>query len=96
MSPNYLRRQPGEADTTFESGVGKVEFFRANLKKWVSPVSMLVQEGNKVAAQMTVEMVLGDGPEQKAELMFMGTRDENGKWEKVWELVMPYPAGEGK
>ena len=44
----------------------------------MAPAAFLVQEGNKIAAQLKAEMIIGDGPEKKLELMFMGTRDDQG------------------
>ena len=90
LSPNYLRSQAGGDSTNFEQTVEKVTFFRANCKKWVATVQMLVQEGKNVAVRMIVNWQVGDGKEEKVELMFMGERDEKGRFEKVWELVMPF------
>lgn len=86
MNPNYLRFQAGGGRTDFETAVEKVTHFRTICKKWVAPVIFLVQEENKIAAQLKVEMIMGDGPEKKMELMFMGTRDDQGRFENVWEL----------
>ncbi|KAH7400104.1 hypothetical protein BKA64DRAFT_642258 [Cadophora sp. MPI-SDFR-AT-0126] len=93
MSPNYLRLQAGGDSANFEQSVEKVTFLRANCKKWVAPVQMLIQEGRNVAVRMIVNWQVGDGEEEKAELMFMGERDEEGRFEKVWELVMPFQEG---
>ncbi|KZP12230.1 hypothetical protein FIBSPDRAFT_870408 [Athelia psychrophila] len=88
MSPNYLRLQAGGGRTDFEKAVEKVTLFRTICTKWVAPVDFLVQEGNKIAARLTCAMVLGDAPEAKMELMFMAERDEQGRFERVWELSM--------
>lgn len=89
MSPNYLRLQAGGGHTDFEQAVEKVTLFRTICRKWVAPVDFLVQEGYKIAAKFTCEMLMGDGPEAKMELMLMAERDEQGRFEKVWELTMP-------
>lgn len=86
MSPNYLRFQAGGGRTDFEVAVEKVKMFRTICNKWVASVTFLVQEDNKIAAQLNVEMQIGDGPEKKMELMFMGTRDDQGRFENAWEL----------
>ncbi|KAH6957675.1 hypothetical protein BKA56DRAFT_599961 [Ilyonectria sp. MPI-CAGE-AT-0026] len=89
MSPNYLRLQAGGGRTDFEGAVQKVTNFRTICRKWVAPVDFLVQEGNKIAVRLTCELIIGDGPEQKMELMFMAEKDEQGRFETVWELSSP-------
>ena len=89
MSPNYLRLQAGGGRTDFETAVAKVANFRTIFRKWVAPVEFLVQEGSKIAVRLNCEMIMGDEPEAKMELMFMAERDEQGRFEKVWELAMP-------
>lgn len=89
MSPNYHRLQAHGGVTNFEQAVEKVTFFRTHCKKWVAPVEMLVQEGKKVAVRLTCNLQIGDTEEKRMELMFMAERDEEGRFEKVWELVMP-------
>jgi hypothetical protein len=34
-------------------------------------------------------MIIGDSPEQNMELMFMAERDNEGRFENVWELSKP-------
>lgn len=89
MSPNMIRMSAGGGKTTFEDAVKKIANFRTITKKWVAPVNLLVQEGNKLSARLTCEMITGDEPEVKMELMFMAERDEQGRFEKVWELMLP-------
>ncbi|KPM37975.1 hypothetical protein AK830_g8606 [Neonectria ditissima] len=89
MSPNYLRFQAGGGRTDFEAAVQKVTNFRTICRKWVAPVDFLVQDGNKIAVRLTCVLIIGDGPEQKMELMFMAERDEQGRFENVWELSSP-------
>ncbi|KAH7419726.1 hypothetical protein BKA64DRAFT_716156 [Cadophora sp. MPI-SDFR-AT-0126] len=93
MSPNYHRLQAEGGVTNFEQAVEKVTFFRTHCKKWVAPVHMLVQEGKKVAVRLTCDMQIGETEEKRMELMFMAERDEQGRFEKVWELVMPIEGG---
>ncbi|KAH9204059.1 hypothetical protein DL95DRAFT_320126 [Leptodontidium sp. 2 PMI_412] len=90
LSPDYLRLQAGGDSTDFEQTVAKVAFLRTNCRKFEAPVQLLVQEGNTLAVRMLVNWQIGDGPEEETELMFMGVRDESGRFEKVWELVMPF------
>jgi hypothetical protein len=56
----------------------------------VAPVVFLVQDGNKVAARLIVEMAMGDEPEKKLELMLMAEMDDQGRFENVWELSSPF------
>ncbi|KAG4439616.1 hypothetical protein IFR05_004911 [Cadophora sp. M221] len=93
MSPKYHRLQAQGGVTNFEQAVEKVAFFRANCNKWVAPVEMLVQEGRTVAVRLTCDLQIGDAEEQRIELMFMAERDEEGRFEKVWELVLPVEGG---
>ncbi|KAL2060230.1 hypothetical protein VTL71DRAFT_9625 [Oculimacula yallundae] len=93
MSPNYLRLQAQGGATNFEQAVEKVTFFRTHCKKWVGKVDMLVQEGNKVAVRLTCTLHIGEDEEKVMELMFMAERDGEGRFEKVWELVMPIEGG---
>ncbi|KFX89353.1 hypothetical protein O988_08659 [Pseudogymnoascus sp. VKM F-3808] len=86
MSPSYLRFQAGGGRTDFEVAVEKVKTFRTICKKWEAEVTFLVQEENKIAAQLRVEMQIGEGEVKRMELMFMGTRDEEGRFENAWEL----------
>jgi hypothetical protein len=86
MSPNYLRFAAGRDRTDFERAVEKVKLFRTICKKWVAPVTFLVQEENRISGQMKVEMQIGEGPEKKMELMFMATRDAQGRFENMFEL----------
>jgi hypothetical protein len=87
MNPKYLRFQAGGGRTDFEGAVEKVKTFRTICKKWVAPVTFLVQEDDKLAAQFKVEMQLEDGPVKKMEMMFMATRDDQGRFQNVWELA---------
>lgn len=89
MSPNYLRLSAGGGRTDFEKAVEKVTLFRTISRKWVAPVNFIVQEGNKIAVRLTVNMIIGDAPEQNMELMFMAERDAEGRFETVWELSQP-------
>ena len=95
MSPHYLRFQAGGGRTDFETAVEKVTMFRTICKKWEAEVTFLVQEENRIAAQLRVEMQIGEGEEKRMELMFMGTRDEEGRFENAWELSADL-VGEGK
>lgn len=52
-----------------------------------------MQDGKKVAVRLTCELQIGDEEERRMELMFMAVRDEEGRFEKVWELVMPVEGG---
>jgi hypothetical protein len=89
MSPNYLRFSAGGGRTDFERAVEKVTLFRTICRKWEAPVNFIVQEGNKIAVRCTVSMIIGDSPEQNMELMFMAERDNEGRFENVWELSKP-------
>jgi hypothetical protein len=89
MSPNHMRFSAGGDRTDFKSAVEKVALFRTVCRKWVAPVVFLVQDGNKVAARFTVEMVMGNEPMKKLELMFMAEMDDQGRFENVWELSSP-------
>lgn len=46
-----------------------------------------MQGENKIAAQLKIEMILGDSLETRVKLMFMGMRDYQGRFENVWELI---------
>lgn len=89
MSPNLVRLFAGGGQTDFEEAVKKVANFRTITRKWVAPVQFLVQEGNKISARLTCEMIIGDAPEAKMELMFMAERIEQGRFERIWELSLP-------
>ncbi|CAG9952880.1 unnamed protein product [Clonostachys rosea f. rosea IK726] len=89
MSPNYLRFSAGGGRTDFERAVEKVTLFRTICRKWEAPVKFIVQEGNKIAVRCTVSMIIGDSPEQNMELMFKAERDDEGRFENVWELSKP-------
>ncbi|KAH9206642.1 hypothetical protein DL95DRAFT_450741 [Leptodontidium sp. 2 PMI_412] len=93
MSPSYYRLQARGGVADFQQAVEKVTFFRTHCKKWVAPVDMLVQEGKKVAVRLTCDLQIGDTEEKRMELMFMAERDEEGRFEKVWELSMPVEGG---
>ena len=90
MSPNYLRFSAGGDRTDFKRAVEKVTLFRTICRKWVAPVVFLVQDGNKVAARLIVEMAMGDEPEKKLKLMLMAEMDDQGRFENVWELSSPF------
>lgn len=89
MSPNYMRFQAGGGRTDFEKAVEKVTFFRGACTKWVGAVELLVQDGRQIAVRLSCEIAIGPETPKKVELMFMAIMDEQGRFEKVWELSMP-------
>ena len=89
LSPKFFRQMAHGDDTDFESAVEKVARFRSTCEKWESPVRMVVQQGNQIAARLDVKMKMQDQSLFEGELMFMGTRDEQGRYEKLWELTTP-------
>ncbi|CRG87117.1 hypothetical protein PISL3812_04132 [Talaromyces islandicus] len=90
LSPNYLRLQAGGEQTDFERAVEKVTLFRTVCNRWATSVKFYVQEGNRVAARVICEVLVGDGPQRKIELMFMGELDDKGRFEYVWEQSSDY------
>jgi hypothetical protein len=94
MSPNYLRLQAGGDRTDFERAVEKITLFRTVCKKWATSVKFFVQEENRIAARVMCEVLVGDGPERKMELMFMGELDDKGRYEYVWEQSSDYTQAE--
>lgn len=90
MSPNYLRLQAGGDRTDFERAVEKANLYRTVCKKWATVVKFYVQEENRIAARVVCQVLVGDGPERKMELMFMGELDDNGRFEYVWEQSSDY------
>lgn len=90
MSPNYLRYQAGGDRTDFERAVEKVTLFRTICKKWESSVEFFAQDNNKIAVRLICDLLIGEGPEKKMELMFMAELDEQGRYEYVWEQSSDY------
>lgn len=90
MNPNFLRFAAGADRTDFERAVEKVAFFRSSPGTWDASLKLFSQDGNKIAARLIVDFAIGDEPAKKVELMFMAELDGQGRYERVWELVLPY------
>ncbi|KAI9737184.1 MAG: hypothetical protein M1834_000777 [Cirrosporium novae-zelandiae] len=89
MSRKYLRYNAGGDRVDFEMAVERTAKFRNDCRHYVGRVQSLTQEGNRLAARITCELKMEEGPEGKFELMFMGERDGEGRFERVWELFVP-------
>lgn len=89
MNPDYQRWSGGADFTDFERAVEKVTLFRSICRVWRTDVRFYVEEGRQVAARLVVDMDMGQG-ESRMELMFMGEKDDQGRFWKVWEQTKEY------
>lgn len=89
MKPDYQRWSAGADFTDFERAVEKVALFRSICRVWRTQIRFYMEDGPRVAARLLVDVDVGQG-ESRMELMFMGEKDDQGRFWKVWEQSKVY------